>query len=95
MKVPASECTAANGVIRHTPVPAGRRTYGKWPKPAAKTGTAADVKLKDPKDWKIAGKPLKRLDTSTRLLAHDLRHRRQAAGLLNPRSRIARYSAAS
>ena len=23
----------------------------------------ADVKLKDPKDWKIAGKPLKRLDT--------------------------------
>ena len=26
-----------------------------------------DIKLKDPKDWKIAGKPLKRLDTVDKL----------------------------
>ena len=30
---------------------------------AAKLEPPKDVKLKDPKDWKIAGKPLKRLDT--------------------------------
>jgi isoquinoline 1-oxidoreductase beta subunit len=61
-KVPASECTAANSVIRHTP---SRRTttYGKVAEAAAKLEPPADVKLKDPKNWKIAGKPLKRLDT--------------------------------
>ena len=61
-KVPASECTAANSVITHTP--SGRTTtYGKVVEAAAKLEPPADVKLKDPKDWKIAGKPLKRLDT--------------------------------
>ena len=61
-KVPASECTAANSVITHTP--SGKTTtYGKVAEAAAKLEPPADVKLKDPKDWKIAGKPLKRLDT--------------------------------
>jgi isoquinoline 1-oxidoreductase subunit beta len=63
-KVPASECTAANSVITHTP--SGKTTtYGKVVEAAAKLPPPADadVKLKDPKDWKIAGKPLKRLDT--------------------------------
>ncbi|XIA67186.1 molybdopterin cofactor-binding domain-containing protein [Bradyrhizobium sp. TZ2] len=61
-KVPASECTAANSVITHTP--SGRTTtYGKVVEAAAKLEPPADVKLKDPKDWKIAGKALKRLDT--------------------------------
>src|SRR4029453_119713 len=32
----------------------------------------ADVKLKDPKDWKIAGKPLKRLDTRDKLTGKQL-----------------------
>src|SRR5712672_4412121 len=61
-KVPASECTAANSVITHT---ASRKktTYGKVAEAAAKLEPPADVKLKDPKNWKIAGKPLKRLDT--------------------------------
>jgi hypothetical protein len=31
---------------------------------AAKLGPPKEVKLKDPKDWKIAGKPVKRLDTA-------------------------------
>src|SRR6202790_5347930 len=61
-KVPASECTAANSVISHTP--SGRTTtYGKVVEAAAKLEPPTDVKLKDPKDWKIAGKALKRLDT--------------------------------
>jgi isoquinoline 1-oxidoreductase beta subunit len=63
-KVPASECTAANSVITHTP--SGKKiNYGKLVEAAAKLTPPADadVKLKDPKDWKIAGKPLLRLDT--------------------------------
>jgi isoquinoline 1-oxidoreductase beta subunit len=62
-KVPVAECTAANSVITHTP--SGRiTTYGKMAEAAAKVEPPAEVKLKDPKDWKIAGKGLKRLDTA-------------------------------
>src|SRR6185369_3428889 len=62
-KVPASECTVANSVITHTS--SGRKTtFGKVAEAAAKLEPPADVKLKDPKDWKIAGKPIKRLDTA-------------------------------
>ncbi len=64
-KVPASECTAANSVITHTP--SGKKTtYGKVVEAAAKLSPPADadVKLKDPKDWKIAGKGVLRLDTA-------------------------------
>ncbi|MDH2352376.1 molybdopterin-dependent oxidoreductase [Bradyrhizobium sp. SSUT112] len=62
-KVPASECTAANGVITHTP--SGKTTtYGKVAEAAAKLTPPADVKLKDPKDWKLIGKGVKRLDTA-------------------------------
>jgi isoquinoline 1-oxidoreductase beta subunit len=61
-KVPASECTAANSVITHTP--SGKTTtYGKVVEAAAKLEPPAEVKLKDPKDWKIIGKGVKRLDT--------------------------------
>ncbi|MEY9883487.1 molybdopterin cofactor-binding domain-containing protein [Bradyrhizobium sp. USDA 329] len=61
-KVPASECTAANSVITHTR--SGRTTtYGKVAEAAAKLTPPADVKLKDPKDWKLIGKGVKRLDT--------------------------------
>jgi isoquinoline 1-oxidoreductase subunit beta len=62
-KIPASECTAANSIITHTP--SGRTTtYGKVAEAAARIEPPTDVKLKDPKDWKIAGKGLKRLDTA-------------------------------
>ncbi|MES2197626.1 MAG: molybdopterin cofactor-binding domain-containing protein [Pseudomonadota bacterium] len=64
-KVPASECTAANSIITHTP--SGKTTtYGKVVEAAAKLTPPADadVKLKDPKDWKIIGKGVKRLDTA-------------------------------
>ncbi|HEY7845372.1 MAG TPA: molybdopterin cofactor-binding domain-containing protein [Bradyrhizobium sp.] len=66
-KVPASECTAANSVITHAP--SGRTTtYGKVAEAAAKVMPPVDIKLKDPKDWKIAGKGLKRLDTPDKVV---------------------------
>lgn len=63
-KVPASECTAANSIITHA-ASGKTTTYGKVVEAAAKLTPPADadIKLKDPKDWKIAGKGLKRLDT--------------------------------
>jgi isoquinoline 1-oxidoreductase beta subunit len=61
-KVPVAECRAANSVITHTP--SGRTTsYGKVSAAAGKLAVPADVQLKDPKDWKLAGKRLARLDT--------------------------------
>ena len=64
-KVPAAECRAASSVITHTP--SGRTvTYGKVADAAGKLAAPlpANVVLKDPKDWKIAGKRLARLDTA-------------------------------
>jgi isoquinoline 1-oxidoreductase subunit beta len=62
-KVPVAECTVSNGVITHTP--SGKTTtYGKVAEAAAKLQPPADVKLKDPKDWKLIGKGIKRLDTA-------------------------------
>jgi isoquinoline 1-oxidoreductase subunit beta len=65
-KVPASECTAANSVITHGP--SGRTTtYGKVAEAAAKITPPTKVALKDPKDWKLIGKSVKRLDTMDKL----------------------------
>jgi isoquinoline 1-oxidoreductase beta subunit len=68
MGVPVGELTVSNGVITHA---ASKRSlrYGEVAAAAAKL-TPPDPKsitLKDPKDWKIAGKPLKRLDTADKL----------------------------
>ncbi|MHA4868417.1 xanthine dehydrogenase family protein molybdopterin-binding subunit [Duganella sp. PWIR1] len=61
-KVPASECAAAASVITHKP--SGRTiSYGKVADAAAKLTPPTEVALKDPKDWKLAGKRLARLDT--------------------------------
>jgi len=66
-KVPAAECTAANGVITHK---ASNRstTYGKVAVAAGKIEPPADIKLKDPKDWKVIGKGVKRLDTPDKVV---------------------------
>jgi isoquinoline 1-oxidoreductase subunit beta len=65
-KVPASECTASNSVITHSP--SGRKTtFGKVAEAAAKLEAPTEITLKDPKDWKIAGKPVKRLDTADKI----------------------------
>src|SRR3989449_9145944 len=58
---PVAECTASNGVITHGP--SGRKTsFGKVAGEAAKLAPPKEVTLKDPKDWKIAGKPIRRVD---------------------------------
>ncbi len=65
-KVAPGECRAASGTITHGA--SGRSTtYGKVAAAAAKLEPPAEVALKDPKDWKIAGKPVQRLDTADKL----------------------------
>jgi isoquinoline 1-oxidoreductase beta subunit len=61
--VPASECTVADGIITHGP---SKRTtsYGKVAAAAARLTPPTEIALKDPKTWKLAGKPVKRLDTA-------------------------------
>jgi isoquinoline 1-oxidoreductase beta subunit len=67
-KVPVAELAVSDGVITH----AGshrRTTYGKVAAAAAKLSPPdpKSIQLKDPKTWKIAGKPMKRLDTADKL----------------------------
>jgi isoquinoline 1-oxidoreductase beta subunit len=60
--VPAADCRAASSVITH--VPSGRTHHlRQGGRSGRQADRAADVKLKDPKDWKLAGKRLARLDT--------------------------------
>ena len=59
--VPATECSVDKGVITH----AGSKrkvSYGKVAAAAAKLEPPKDVALRDPKDWKIVGKSMKRLE---------------------------------
>jgi isoquinoline 1-oxidoreductase beta subunit len=67
-KVPVEELKVDKGVITHD---ASKRTttYGKVAAAAAKLPVPdlKTMKLRDPKDWKIAGKPMKRLDTADKL----------------------------
>lgn len=61
-QVPVAECRASSSVVTH--VPTGQTiTYGKVAAVAATLPPPTEVTLKDPKDWKIAGKRLARLDT--------------------------------
>ncbi len=65
-KVPASECHAFDSVITHAS--SGRQTtYGKVAAAAAKLTPPTEVSLKDPQTWKLAGQPVKRLDTRPKL----------------------------
>jgi len=68
LNVPVGELAVADGVITHA---ASKRSirYGEVAADAAKV-TPPDPKsitLKDPRTWKIAGQPLKRLDTEPKL----------------------------
>jgi isoquinoline 1-oxidoreductase beta subunit len=64
--VPVAECSAANSVITHKP--SGRTvTYGKIAEAAAKLTPPEKPALKDPKEWKLIGKSVKRLDTMDKL----------------------------
>lgn len=64
--VPPAECNASKSVITHSP--SGQSTtYGKVAEAASKLAPPLEVTLKDPKDWTIAGQPVKRLDTKDKL----------------------------
>ena len=66
--VPVGELSVTDGVITHS---ASKRSirYGKVAAAAAQLPAPdlKSIKLKEPKDWKIAGKPLKRIDTADKL----------------------------
>ena len=65
-EVPVEECSVSSGVITHQP--SGRTTtYGKVSTAAASQIPPMEVELKDPKNWKLIGKPVKRLDTFDKL----------------------------
>ena len=67
-KVPLGELTVSNGIITHAA--SGRSvSYGEVAAAAANL-TPPDpksIKLKSPREWKVAGKPVKRLDTADKL----------------------------
>jgi isoquinoline 1-oxidoreductase beta subunit len=61
--VPVSECAARLGVVTHQPT--GRQlAYGALADAAGKQPVPSDVKLKDPKDFQLIGKSLRRVDTA-------------------------------
>ena len=67
-EVPVSDLKVSDGIITHTP--SNRTTsYGKVAAAAAKLQPpdAKSIVLKNPKDWKIAGQAVKRLDTADKL----------------------------
>lgn len=58
------ECTTSSGWVIH----AGKRlSYGQLAAEAAKLAAPADIQLKPVKDWTLAGRPMKRLDTRAKL----------------------------
>jgi isoquinoline 1-oxidoreductase beta subunit len=62
--VPATECSTDNGIVV-----AGRHhaTYGELAEAAAKLPAPANVELKKPAQWRIIGKPTRRLDTPQKI----------------------------
>jgi isoquinoline 1-oxidoreductase subunit beta len=64
--VDASECHAENQAVVHTPSKR-RATYGSLAESAAKMQPPANVKLKDASQFKVIGKPTKRLDTADKV----------------------------
>ncbi len=69
--VAATECRAANSIITHAP--SGRTLrFGEVAEEAARVEPPKDVRLRDPKDWKLAGKPTKRLDVLDKVLGRPI-----------------------
>ncbi len=58
--VPAADCRTETGYV----IAGDRRaSYGSLAEAAAKLPAPASVALKDPKDWRVIGRPTRRLDT--------------------------------
>lgn len=62
--VPASSCTTENGVVTSG---SHRASYGQLAEKASRFAPPAEVALKDPKDFRLIGKPLARLDTTEKV----------------------------
>ena len=65
--VPVAECSAEKGVITHGPTKR-KVGYGLMATRASQVEPPKEVKLKDAKDWKVAGKPLHRIDIPDKVL---------------------------
>jgi len=63
-KVAPDSCHAANGVVTHGK---NQLSYGQLAQAAMALKPPATVKLKDPKDWKLIGTPVRRLDTPEKI----------------------------
>jgi len=64
-QVSVVECSTASGWVTHA---GGKKlSYGQLSAEAAKLAAPADIQLKNPKDWKLAGRPIKRLDTKPKV----------------------------
>ena len=67
-QVPVGQCLVQSGTITHTP--SGRTvTFGAVAEAAAKIEPPAEIKLKDPGEWKLIGKPRRRLDVLAKVTA--------------------------
>jgi isoquinoline 1-oxidoreductase beta subunit len=62
--VSPADCRTENGVVI---AGSQRARYGELAEAAAKLPAPKTVPLKDPKDWKLIGKPTKRLDTPEKI----------------------------
>src|SRR6266478_6273516 len=64
--VPSSECRVEKGVVIHSP--SGKKaTYGSLADAASQVKPPANVPLKDPKQFTLIGKPVRRLDTPSKV----------------------------
>ncbi|HEV8578580.1 MAG TPA: xanthine dehydrogenase family protein molybdopterin-binding subunit [Thermoanaerobaculia bacterium] len=63
-EVPVGECRAENGFVIHGE---RRLRFGELAAAAEKLPVPAAPKLKDPKDWKILGRPTHRLDSAVKV----------------------------
>jgi len=64
--VSPSECSVDKGVITHGQ--SGRQlTYGAVASEAGQRTPPAEIPLRDPSEWQVAGKPVKRIDTKDKL----------------------------
>jgi isoquinoline 1-oxidoreductase beta subunit len=63
-KVPASSIRVANGVLSHGK---DQLSFGKVAEDAMKLAPPRTVQLKDPKDWKLIGTKVRRLDTPEKI----------------------------
>jgi isoquinoline 1-oxidoreductase subunit beta len=69
--VPETECTTENGFVIHTP--SGKKlSYGELATKSASMPVSDNIKLKDPKDFKIIGKRIKNVDNKNILTGKPL-----------------------